>query len=44
VGNLNSSRFGQSVATYAGFGGFGGFGGGNGTANRKIDLSLRFSW
>jgi hypothetical protein len=44
VGNLASSRFGQSVSTYAGFGGFGNFGGGNGTANRRIELQMRFSW
>jgi hypothetical protein len=44
IGNLASSRFGQSTSTYAGFGGFGAFGGGGGTANRRIDLSLRFSW
>ena len=41
VGNLNSFRFGQSTSTG---GGFGGFGGGGGTANRRIDLSARFSW
>lgn len=44
VGNLASSRFGQSLSTFAGFGGFGGFGGGAGTANRKIELQMRFSW
>ncbi|MEP6850634.1 MAG: hypothetical protein ABI999_17385, partial [Acidobacteriota bacterium] len=44
IGNLSSSRFGQSTSTYAGFGGFGGFGGGGGTANRRIELSARFSW
>lgn len=44
VGNLSSSRFGQSTSTYAGFGGFGAFGGGGGTANRRIELSMRFSW
>jgi hypothetical protein len=44
VGNLSSSRFGQSTSTYAGFGGFGGFGGGGGTANRRIELQMRFSW
>ena len=42
VGNLNSFRFGQSTSTGGGFGGFGG--GGGGTANRRIDLSARFSW
>jgi hypothetical protein len=44
VGNLRSSRFGQSTSTFAGFGGFGGFGGGAGTANRRIELQMRFSW
>jgi hypothetical protein len=44
VGNLSSSRFGQSTSTIGGgFGGFGG-GGGGGSANRKIELSARFSW
>ena len=43
VGNLSSTRFGQSTSTGGGFGGFGG-GGGNGTANRRIDLQVRFSW
>jgi carboxypeptidase family protein len=42
VGNLASGRFGQSTSTSGGFGGFGG--GGGGTANRRIDLSVRFSW
>jgi hypothetical protein len=42
VGNLASGRFGQSTSTAGGFGGFGG--GGGGTANRRIDLSARFSW
>jgi hypothetical protein len=42
VGNLASSRFGQSTSTGGSFGGFGG--GGGGTANRRIDLSARFSW
>jgi hypothetical protein len=41
VGNLASPRFGQSTALG---GGFGGFGGGGGTANRRIELSARFSW
>jgi hypothetical protein len=41
VGNLASFRFGQSTSLG---GGFGGFGGGGGTANRRIDLSARFSW
>lgn len=49
VGNLASNRFGQSTSTAGGFfGGFGGggFGGGGGSAsaNRRVDLSLRFSW
>lgn len=43
VGNLASSRFGQSTSTQGGFGGFGGFGGGS-AANRKIDLQARFSF
>ncbi len=49
-GTLTNSRFGQSTATRAG-GGFGGFGGGGfggggggGGPNRKISLSMRFSW
>lgn len=42
VGNLASSRFGQPTSTIS-FSGFGG-GGGGGTANRRIDLSMRFSW
>ena len=43
VGNLASSRFGQSLSTLGG--GFGGFGGGGGgSANRRIELSARFSW
>jgi hypothetical protein len=41
VGNLASFRFGQSTGLG---GGFGGFGGGGGTANRRIELSARFSW
>ncbi|HTK26067.1 MAG TPA: hypothetical protein VL327_05875, partial [Pyrinomonadaceae bacterium] len=44
IGNLASGRFGQSISTYAGFGGFGGFGGGAGTANRRVELQLRFNW
>lgn len=43
IGNLASSRFGQSTRTQGGFGGFGGFGGGN-SANRSISLQARFSW
>lgn len=42
IGNLASSRFGQSTSTSGGFGGFGG--GGGGTANRRIELQARFSW
>ncbi|HEY2866147.1 MAG TPA: carboxypeptidase regulatory-like domain-containing protein [Pyrinomonadaceae bacterium] len=42
VGNLASFRFGQSVSTASSFGGFGG--GGGGTANRRIELQMRFSW
>jgi hypothetical protein len=42
VGNLSSSRFGQSTSTVGGFGGFGG--GGGGAANRRVELQLRFSW
>ena len=43
VGNLSSGRFGEYTSTSGGFGGFGGFGGSN-SANRRIDLSVRFSW
>jgi hypothetical protein len=42
VGSLSSSRFGQSTSISGGFGGFGG--GGGGAANRRVELSLRFSW
>jgi hypothetical protein len=41
VGSLTSPSFGRSRSTG---GGFGGFGGGGGSANRRIDLSLRFAW
>lgn len=45
VGNILSSRFGQSTSIGGGFGGFGpGGGGGGGTANRRVELSARFSW
>lgn len=46
VGNLSSSRFGEYTSTGGGFfGGFGpGGGGGGGSANRRIELSARFSW
>ncbi|MGD9587939.1 MAG: carboxypeptidase regulatory-like domain-containing protein [Pyrinomonadaceae bacterium] len=43
VGNMASSRFGQSTSTGGGFGGFGG-GGGGGAANRRVELQARFSW
>ncbi|MEP7213284.1 MAG: TonB-dependent receptor [Acidobacteriota bacterium] len=43
VGNIASSRFGQSTSTIGGFGGFGG-GGGSSSANRRIELQARFSW
>ncbi len=44
VGNLSSSRFGQYTSIVSGvFGGFGGFGG-NGTANRRVELSMRFNF
>jgi hypothetical protein len=42
VGNLASSRFGQSISTGGSFGGFGA--GGGGTANRRVELQARFSW
>lgn len=42
VSNLASSRFGQFTSTSGGFGGFGG--GGGGSANRRIELQMRFSW
>jgi len=46
IGNLSSGRFGQSTSTLGSFGGFGsgGFGGGAGSANRRIELQMRFSW
>jgi hypothetical protein len=40
VGQLSSSRFGQSISTAGGFGPFGGGGGGS----RRIELQARFSW
>lgn len=43
VGNITSSRFGQSTSTSGGFGSFGG-GGGGGAANRSVQLQLRFNW
>lgn len=42
ISNLSSIRFGQYFSTGGLFGGFGGFGGSS--ANRKIELSARFSW
>ncbi len=42
VGSLSSNRFGQSTNISGGFGGFGG--GGGGTANRRVELQMRFSW
>ncbi|MFL6466466.1 MAG: carboxypeptidase regulatory-like domain-containing protein, partial [Pyrinomonadaceae bacterium] len=42
VGNLISERFGQVTSTNGGFGGFGGFGGSS--ANRRVELQMRFSW
>jgi len=46
IGNISSSRFGQSTATAGGFGGFGGGGGGGGgnSGNRRVELQMRFSW
>src|SRR5688572_9517631 len=47
VGNIASSRFGQSTSISGGFGGFGPFGGGGGgggSANRRVELQARFSW
>jgi hypothetical protein len=49
VGNVSSSRFGLTTSTGGGFGGFGGgrFGGGGGStgsANRRVELYLEFSW
>lgn len=44
VGNLASSRFGQSTSISGGFGGFGPGGGGSAAANRRIELQARFSW
>ena len=46
IGNLSSPFFGQSTSLAAGginFGG-GGFGGGGVANNRRVDLSLRFSF
>lgn len=45
VGNLSSTFFGQPTSIVSGgFGGFGGFGGGNGAANRRVNLTMRFSF
>ena len=47
IGNISSGRFGEYTSITGGFGGFGpgGFGGGGGaSANRRIELSARFSW
>ena len=44
IGNIASSRFGQSTSTNFGFGGFGPGGGGGGSSNRRIELQVRFSW
>lgn len=51
IGNLASSRFGQSTSLGGSFGGFGGggfggggFGGGGNSGNRRIELQLRFNW
>lgn len=41
IGNLSSSRFGQSTTTQ---GGFGFFGGGGNSGNRRVELQARFSW
>ena len=43
IGSLNSPLFGQSTSL-AGGGGFGPGGGGGQAFNRRIDLSLRFSF
>ncbi len=40
VSSLNSGRFGEFTSTGGGWG----RGGGSGTANRRIELSARFSW
>ena len=49
--SLTSPSFGKSISSggggfgfFGGGGGGGGFGGGGSSANRKVDLSLRFSW
>jgi hypothetical protein len=40
ISNLSSPLFGQSTS----LGGGGGFGGGGASANRRLDLSLRFTF
>lgn len=42
VGNINSSRFGESLGTGGAFGFFGG--GGSSSGNRRVELQARFSW
>ena len=44
IGNLNSSRFGQSISTAGSFGGFRGGGGGSDSGNRRIELQMRFNF
>ena len=49
VGTLGSPSFGEALGITSGFGGFGGGGGGGGaaapqTANRRLELQLRFSF
>ncbi|MGI8788983.1 MAG: carboxypeptidase regulatory-like domain-containing protein [Pyrinomonadaceae bacterium] len=41
VGNLSSSRFGESTSTA---GSFGFFGGGSNAGNRRVELQMRFTW
>jgi hypothetical protein len=43
ISNISSGRFGEYTSISGGFGGFGGFGGSS-SANRRIELSARFSW
>jgi Carboxypeptidase regulatory-like domain len=42
IGNILSSRFGESTSTAGGFGFFGG--GGTSSGNRRVELQLRFNW
>jgi len=44
VGNLSSSRFGQSLSTVGSFGPFGGGGPRQAGSNRTIELQVRFSF